>query len=119
MAKNDVQVNVRLPEWLLSMLRDAAERQGRSLTVEIATRLEDSFPSTLEDVQLGNVTNSLYVAQALRDRLTLRLDMARAGSAARKKLEQQLKETDIAIAQLYAERDRWIDKMGRVHGERS
>lgn len=119
MAKKDVQVNVRLPDWLLRLLRDAADRHGRSLTAEIATRLEDSFPTTLEDVQLESITNALYVAQALQTRLMLRLDTTRHGSAARAKIEQQLRDIELEIDRIRAERDRWIDEVNRRIGEHS
>lgn len=53
MARNDPQVNVRLPAELKSELDESSAAEGRSLTAEIVTRLEWSFQAQLLDhVQL-------------------------------------------------------------------
>lgn len=43
MARNDPQVNIRLPASLKTGLDEAAEKAGRSLTAEIVYRLEQSL----------------------------------------------------------------------------
>lgn len=43
MARNDPQVNFRLPLDLKEKLEQAAKINGRSLTSELTTRLEQSF----------------------------------------------------------------------------
>ncbi len=43
MARNDPQVNFRLPLDLKEKLEQAAKVHGRSLTSELITRLEQSF----------------------------------------------------------------------------
>lgn len=43
MARNDPQVNLRIPEDLKDRLDNAAQASKRSLTAEIVARLEQSF----------------------------------------------------------------------------
>lgn len=49
MAKSDPQVNVRMPDALLTRLRETADLEGRTLQAEIVGRLERSFPAVVED----------------------------------------------------------------------
>lgn len=48
MARNDPQVNIRLPAALKVRLDEAAVAAGRSVTAEIVNRLEASFRSPIE-----------------------------------------------------------------------
>lgn len=43
MSRSDLQVNFRIPAELKKALEDAAERNKRSITAELVTRLEESF----------------------------------------------------------------------------
>lgn len=51
MARNDPQVNFRMPQDLRDMLEDSAKTSKRTLTAEIIARLESSFAN--------DVTNTL------------------------------------------------------------
>lgn len=110
MAKKDVQVNVRLPAELLELLRDAAERRGRSLTAEIATRLQESFPETLHALQLDELLNRLYVTQSLEFSLRIRLDKASVGSSEYNDIEEELRAVQDEIDRLNNARDDIISK---------
>ena len=52
MARDEPQINIRVPAALRDKLVAAAEGTGRSLTAEIVQRLEGSFESQAEIVQL-------------------------------------------------------------------
>ncbi|MBV6816052.1 Arc family DNA-binding protein [Xanthomonas campestris pv. passiflorae] len=75
MARNDPQVNIRLPAALKAELDKAAEKAGRSLTAEIVQRLEDSFrakPLTVQSlmpVVSAAYRSALETQRALRDQL--------------------------------------------------
>lgn len=43
MARTDPQLNIRCPQELRDKLEQAANREKRSLTAEVVTRLEESF----------------------------------------------------------------------------
>ncbi|GAB2799194.1 hypothetical protein GCM10027040_27830 [Halomonas shantousis] len=43
MADTDPQLNMRIPESLRDLIRDAAKQNRRSLTAEVVDRLEESF----------------------------------------------------------------------------
>lgn len=45
MARNDPQVNFRMPQVLKDKLEQSAKDNGRSITSEVVIRLEDSFNS--------------------------------------------------------------------------
>ncbi|MCC4607153.1 Arc family DNA-binding protein [Xanthomonas campestris] len=75
MARNDPQVNIRLPAGLKAELDKAAEKAGRSLTAEIVQRLEESFqakPLTVQSlmpVVSAAYRSALETQRALRDQL--------------------------------------------------
>lgn len=75
MARNDPQVNIRLPAGLKAELDKAAEKAGRSLTAEIVQRLEESFhtkPITVQSlmpVVSAAYRSALETQRALRDQL--------------------------------------------------
>lgn len=75
MARDDIQVNVRLPAELKKQLDDAAARAGRSLTAEVVARLSDSFRD-IERVMLENRERELALLEAemeqVRHQLTMR-----------------------------------------------
>lgn len=43
MAKNDPQMNLRIPVDLKELIEDAAKKNNRSLTAEVVTRLRETF----------------------------------------------------------------------------
>ena len=43
MARNDPQINLRIPSELKDLLADAAKSSGRSLNAEVVLRLQQSF----------------------------------------------------------------------------
>lgn len=43
MAREDVQTNLRIPADLKDLLQEAARKSGRSLSAEVAFRLQESF----------------------------------------------------------------------------
>jgi hypothetical protein len=47
MARDDPQVNLRLPAALKERLDEASEQNKRSLTAEVVARLEESFEREL------------------------------------------------------------------------
>ena len=49
MARNDPQINLRIPETLKAALDAAAAETGRSLTAEVVQRLVDSFNHQMSD----------------------------------------------------------------------
>ena len=53
MARDDIQVNVRLPAELKDRLDDSANRHGRSLTAEVVLRLANSF-SDIDEILIEN-----------------------------------------------------------------
>jgi len=53
MAKNDVQVNFRMPLELKSRLEKAATDNNRSLTAEIVSRLELTLDQSISPVALS------------------------------------------------------------------
>ncbi|MBA8799150.1 ferritin-like metal-binding protein YciE [Agrobacterium sp. RC10-4-1] len=53
MAKNDVQVNFRMPAELKAKLEEAAFENNRSLTSEIVERLQQSFDPLIVNVRNG------------------------------------------------------------------
>lgn len=69
MARDDTQVNVRLPAELVERLRDVASRSGKSLTSEIVDRLVDSFPATIHDIALDALRREAELLSAHHFRL--------------------------------------------------
>ena len=67
MARNDPQVNLRIPPALKARLEESAQATGRSLTAEVVQRLEDSFLA-------GAVSDALLRARLLT--LTLAAELA-------------------------------------------
>lgn len=65
MAREDKQVNVRLPEELLEKLRASADQAGRSVTSEIVKRLRETFPNPSAEM-LANRQKELF---AIRDKM--------------------------------------------------
>lgn len=63
MARNDPQVNIRLPFELKAALDEEARKNGRSTTAEIVDRLQASFPS-VELVILQNRNAEVAMIQA-------------------------------------------------------
>jgi len=59
MARNDPQVNFRLPQDLRDRLEDAAKENKRTLTAEIVVRLEDSFAAPLSKQDLSDEASAL------------------------------------------------------------
>lgn len=56
MARDDPQVNFRMPAALKRRLEQAADASGRSLTAEIIQRLEQSFTSVRVDMSREEIT---------------------------------------------------------------
>ncbi len=55
MAREDPQVNFRIPMDLLYKLRESQKHSGRSLSAEVVYRLERSFELELRDSLQGSV----------------------------------------------------------------
>lgn len=76
MARDDIQMNIRIPATLRELLERAARTAGRSLTVEIVHRLESSFPEHIETALLlrrqeekALIERQMEEAERLLDRL--------------------------------------------------
>lgn len=54
MARNDPQVNFRIPQELKDKLEQAAKDSGRSITAELVTRLERSFDESTNVIGIFN-----------------------------------------------------------------
>ena len=69
MARNDPQVNLRMPAEIKASIEAAAETSKRSLTSEIVARLQDSFTSTRaslgDSLSLQTVNGELEQQRAL------------------------------------------------------
>lgn len=111
MARPDVQVNVRLPADLLETLKAAAIAAERSLTAEITSRLEASFPKTLQRLKLDQLLNTIYVTQALEYRLGLELEQQRPGTTKHDKILDELRDVKAELGRLFTERNSMIDRM--------
>lgn len=59
MARAEPQVNIRIPAELKGLLESMASDNGRSLTAEIISRLQQSFEARAEAVQLEIVNEAL------------------------------------------------------------
>ena len=81
MARNDPQVNLRMPADLKDRLDAAAEENKRSLTAEVVARLEESFGDidVLKDVAREVVTAKIE-SEAVFDAYRLVVDILRSAS---------------------------------------
>ncbi|MCU4483566.1 Arc family DNA-binding protein [Acinetobacter ursingii] len=61
MARNDPQMNLRVPVDLKEKVEKAAFENGRTITAEAVYRLEQSFNSTQENIQLVKMMGDLMV----------------------------------------------------------
>ena len=61
MARNDPQMNLRVPVDLKEKVEKAAFENGRPITAEAVYRLEQSFNSTQENIQLVKMMGDLMV----------------------------------------------------------
>lgn len=66
MARTDPQVNIRMPEPLLERLRAAAQANGQTLAAEIISRLDASFPKSLNLLVLESRQRELEAMSARR-----------------------------------------------------
>lgn len=96
MARNDPQVNFRIPADLLEQVRDSAKAGGRSLSAEIVYRLTASFP--LEEIV--NKQEQLIAAFSNESETTEKIikDIARMLAQALK--DQAANEPDGVVAAL-------------------
>lgn len=81
MAKEDIQVNVRLPAELVERIKAAAEINGRSMGAEMTARLAGSFPPTLEEIQLDSLRKE--AEQTAAHEFRLRFDKRATSTDAR------------------------------------
>jgi hypothetical protein len=73
MARDQPQINIRIPAHLRDKLGEAMEKSGRSLTAEIVARLEHSFLRGTADPQMDVVVRymlALNAYEARRDAVT-------------------------------------------------
>lgn len=63
MASEDVQTNLRLPADLKDRLQASATKNNRSLSAEVASRLDDSYKATTSDA-LRHYVRSLQLEMA-------------------------------------------------------
>ena len=61
MARNDPQVNFRIPAELNELLKEAAANNNRTITAELVNRLEKSF------AEGGNAESTLYLRRNLAE----------------------------------------------------
>lgn len=59
MARNDPQMNLRVPVELKEKVEKAAFENGRTITAEAVYRLEQSFNSTQENIELIRMMGDL------------------------------------------------------------
>ena len=79
MARNEPQVNLRIPEALKSGLDAAAIKNKRSLTAEIVARLQASFEPDSSNLTTADITK---LFDAHHDRLLATLQEAVAAAKA-------------------------------------
>ncbi|PZU23778.1 MAG: DNA-binding protein [Shinella sp.] len=78
-GRGSEQVMIRLPDGMRDRIKEAAERNNRSMNAEIVAALEDAFPSALD------VASELKMIDEI-DEIRARLDRLRI-EAARKEIE--------------------------------
>lgn len=66
MAQNDPHFKIRMPPDLKDRLERAAKSQNRSITAEIVSRLEDSFPIPIQPDLPGLAQSDASMAELLR-----------------------------------------------------
>lgn len=67
MARQDTQINVRIPEQLKAQLDEAAAANRRSLTAEVAQRLQDSFNGADPGPEIDYLLKKLAGKEAAAD----------------------------------------------------
>ncbi|GHB95967.1 Arc family DNA-binding protein [Thermomonas carbonis] len=104
MARDDTQVNVRLPAELVDRLRHAATQSGKSLTSEIVDRLIESFPITIQDIALDTIRKEaeLLSAHSFRLKFDPRAN-APVGSKERDSYREEVGEVTARLRQLERE----------------
>ncbi len=60
MARNEPQMNLRLPADLKDQIEDAAANNKRTLTAEVVARLQDSFQPHHEPLSWPDLVELLY-----------------------------------------------------------
>lgn len=60
MARNEPQMNLRLPADLKDQIEDAAASNKRTLTAEVVARLQDSFQPPHEPLSWPDLVELLY-----------------------------------------------------------
>lgn len=67
MARNDPQINVRLPVDLKERLEEVAQSNGRSFRAEVVARLQASFEENFGDAVLLERIRELVLAKRIND----------------------------------------------------
>lgn len=68
MARDEPQVNLRIPAVLKERLSQASESNKRSLTAEVVARLEESFPGVRSPIDENTLDLFVKVGQVLDER---------------------------------------------------
>lgn len=76
MARNDPQVNLRIPAELKASLDSAAANSGRSLTAEIVARLSQSFEGAAESAELDQLRFENATLKQMLEGKSLGTDLA-------------------------------------------
>lgn len=66
MARNDPQINLRLPTTLKKQIEDAAASNNRTITAEVVARLQDSFVPNLLGMAWPDLIETLQKEAAQR-----------------------------------------------------
>lgn len=89
MARNDPQVNFRIPQELKDKLEQAAKDSGRSITAELVTRLERSFDESTNVIGIFNQDElkelAIEIAKLLSDNRELSQEFIQIINSANKK----------------------------------
>lgn len=73
MARNDPQMNLRLPVDLKEMIEDAAEKNNRSLTAEVVSRLRGTFQRDVSDLGLEWGETMEFFAELVAEKVASKL----------------------------------------------
>ena len=74
MARNDPQMNLRIPVTLKEQIEDAAAENNRTLTAEVVKRLQQSFAEQNNSPSLQSAENQLQTLTEKIELLSKRVD---------------------------------------------
>ena len=126
MASEDVQTNLRLPSDLKDKLQASAEEHGRSLSAEVAYRIEQAFELEIQEAEsVANIRAAKEIVQkahAQLDSKEIEVDMLRkhlSNLEGRAEVLNNTRESDIAAAtkHLNVQIDGLVARLGSAEQE--